>query len=261
MLRVKGLSAAYEGTPIFSDVSVDFAPGKITGIIGPNGAGKSTLIKNMLNLVKPVNGYADFNGVPLVKQAASVAYIEQRAEIDLTFPIDVLDVIVMGTYPKLGWFKVPGKTQRAQAKAALSKVGLSDFAHRQIGNLSGGQLQRVFVARAIVQEAPLVFMDEPFVGIDMQSEAEIIRILKEWRAAGKTIVVVHHDLNKVSQYFDELVIMSPGAGIVAHGPVDEVFTQANIQAAFSPDLGNVLFGSGKAETAGAAQKQEVAFND
>ncbi|MFC6164797.1 metal ABC transporter ATP-binding protein [Lactiplantibacillus dongliensis] len=242
MLNVRNLTVAYDDTPVFKALAVTFAPGKITGIIGPNGAGKSTLIKGMLGLIKTQAGTATFDQQPLSQLKTKVAYVEQRKDLDLTFPINVAEVVLTGTYGRLGLFKSPGRTERQASAAALAQVKLTDLAQRQIGNLSGGQLQRVFVARAIVQDAEIIILDEPFVGIDLQSETAIMQILKQWRDAGKTIIVVHHDLNKVSRYFDDLVILNHG--IVAAGPVESVYTPANIAKTFSADLSQVLFAAG-----------------
>ncbi|VDG19497.1 metal ABC transporter ATP-binding protein [Lactiplantibacillus mudanjiangensis] len=239
MLSIKNLTVAYDDTPVLTDVAVNFNAGKITGIIGPNGAGKSTLIKAMLGLIKSKHGTATYNNQPLTAVRQQIAYVEQRKDIDLTFPINVLDVVLTGTYGHLGLFKSPGKAEKQASLAALAQVSLSDFAKRQIGNLSGGQLQRVFVARAIVQAAEIIILDEPFVGIDLQSETAIVQILKQWRDAGKTIIVVHHDLNKVTRYFDELVILNHG--IVAAGATTDVYNPTNISQAFSTDLSSVLF--------------------
>ena len=239
MLTVKNLTVAYDDTPVFSDVAVNFNAGKITGIIGPNGAGKSTLIKAILNLIKIKNGHIDYDGQTMKSVQKQVAYVEQRKDLDLTFPIDVFDVVLTGTYGKLGLFKNPGKAEKKLSQDALAQVSLTEFAKRQIGNLSGGQLQRVFVARAIVQQAEIIILDEPFVGIDLQSETAIMRILKQWRDAGKTIIVIHHDLNKVHDYFDDLVILNHG--IVDFGPTNEVYNPKNIERAFSADLSSVLF--------------------
>ncbi|TGD21553.1 metal ABC transporter ATP-binding protein [Companilactobacillus suantsaicola] len=243
MLTVKNLTVAYDDTPVFSDVAVNFNAGKITGIIGPNGAGKSTLIKAMLNLIKAKQGQVQYNGKSMRSVQKSIAYVEQRKDLDLTFPIDVFDVVLTGTYGKLGLFKNPGKNEKLASKKALEQVSLTEFSKRQIGNLSGGQLQRVFVARAIVQEAEIIILDEPFVGIDLQSETAIMQILKQWRDDGKTIIVIHHDLNKVTKYFDDLVILNHG--IVDYGPAREVYNPKNIERAFSADLSSVLF-AGKA---------------
>lgn len=238
MLKIKELTVAYTSTPVFSDLSVAFSPGKITGIIGPNGAGKSTLIKGALGLIRRT-GESFVDNQPVRRVRRKIAYVEQRAALDLTFPISVFEVVLTGTYGKLGLFKSPGQTERNDVMKALEQVNLTEFRNRQIDELSGGQLQRVFVARAIVQQADVVILDEPFVGIDMKSEEEIMHVLRDWRAAGKTIIVVHHDLNKVANYFDDLLIMNHG--IVAHGPVSDVYNKVNIQQAFSADLSAVLF--------------------
>ena len=239
MLTVKNLTVAYDDAPVFTDLNVSFEAGKITGIIGPNGAGKSTMIKAMLSLIKSRTGSADFNGKTLKSVQKRIAYVEQRKDLDLTFPIDVFDVVMTGTYGKLGLFKNPGKAEKQASREALEQVSLTEFSKRQISNLSGGQLQRVFVARAIVQEADIIILDEPFVGIDMQSETAIMNILKQWRDAGKTIIVVHHDLNKVTKYFDDLVILNHG--IVDYGPTEQVYNPKNMEKAFSADLSSVLF--------------------
>ncbi|SCB91211.1 metal ABC transporter ATP-binding protein [Weissella bombi] len=238
MLQINDLTVAYSNVPVFKDLSVKFAPGKITGIIGPNGAGKSTLIKGALGLVRH-SGQTTLDGVGVNRVRQKIAYVEQRAALDLTFPISVFEVVLTGTYGKLGLFKSPGREEKEAARNALKQVNLLEFEHRQIGELSGGQLQRVFVARAIVQQADVVILDEPFVGIDMKSEEEIMNVLRGWRDDGKSIIVVHHDLNKVAAYFDDLLIMNHG--IIAHGPVATVYTQENIQQAFSADLSAVLF--------------------
>ncbi|RRK11744.1 metal ABC transporter ATP-binding protein [Lactiplantibacillus garii] len=245
MLKVQNLTVAYSDTPVFTDVAVNFNAGKITGIIGPNGAGKSTLIKAMLGLIKAQTGTVEFNGHTLKQFQKQIAYVEQRKDLDLTFPISVFDVVLTGTYGRLGLFRQPSKADRQRCLAALQRVDLADLADRQIGQLSGGQLQRVFVARAILQDAQLIILDEPFVGIDLQSETAIMAILHQWRDAGKTIIVVHHDLNKVSRYFDDLVILNHG--IVDYGPVQDVYTPANIERTFSADLSAVLFTQGGAQ--------------
>ncbi len=155
MLQLTDLTVAYDATPVFTDATVTFDAGKITGIIGPNGAGKSTLIKAALGLIKKQHGTATFNDRPLSVFKRRIAYVEQRKDLDLTFPISAFDVVLTGTYARLGLFNHPGREEKVQAKTALEQVELSAFGQRQIGNLSGGQLQRVFVARAIVQDATL----------------------------------------------------------------------------------------------------------
>ncbi|MGO3601264.1 MAG: metal ABC transporter ATP-binding protein [Enterococcus faecalis] len=239
MLIVQNLTVGYDDKMVFKDLSVHFKEGKITGIIGPNGAGKSTLIKAILGLIQPKSGSSTFDGHPMASVKKKVAYVEQRKDVDLSFPINVYDLILTGSYGKLGLFKTPGKAERTACKAALEQVKMTEFANRQIGNLSGGQLQRVFVARAILQQANIVVLDEPFVGIDIDSERAIMTILKQWRDEQKTIIVIHHDLNKVYDYFDELVIMNHG--IIDFGPTQKVYNSENIEKAFSADLSSVLF--------------------
>lgn len=239
MLAIEDLTVSYQNHVIFQNTSIRFETGKITGIIGPNGAGKSTLMKAALGLIKTQSGKVSVDCVPLQKKRQHVAYVEQRATVDLHFPIHVLDVVLTGTYPKLGLFKSPSRNEVSIALNALEQVDLLPFAQRQIGCLSGGQLQRVFVARAIVQDAAVVILDEPFVGIDMQSEAKIMSILKSWKAQNKTIIVIHHDLNKVTDYFDDVAIIQ--RGVVAKGAVADTYTLANIQQAFSADFSHLLF--------------------
>lgn len=239
MFEIKNLTVAYQSDLILDHFSISFPPGKLTGIIGPNGAGKSTMIKGALGLIKSQSGQTFSNGIPLKKVKSKIAYVEQRAALDLTFPISVLEVILTGTYPKLGMFKTPGEREKKVVLDALDKVDLVSFKDHQIGQLSGGQLQRVFIARTIVQEADVVILDEPFVGIDMASEQKIMAILKEWCCMGKTVIVVHHDLNKVSHYFDELVMLN--RKLIAQGPVEETYKLANIQKTYSQDFGALLF--------------------
>lgn len=239
MLELKNLTVAYNDAPVFENLSISFTPGKITGIIGANGAGKSTMLKAALGLISSKNGNVTYQTKPLKKIKAKIAYVEQRKELDLSFPINVFEVVLSGCYPRLGLFKDPSSNDKKEALKALEKLGLQHLAKRQIGELSGGQLQRVFVARAVLQNAEVIILDEPFVGIDLKSEQEIMRILQEWKAQNKTIIIVHHDLTRVHEYFDELVIVKQG--ILAHGKVAEVYTKANITQAFSQGLAETLF--------------------
>lgn len=239
MLIIHNLSVSYGEVTVFTDISVQFNPGKITGIIGPNGAGKSTLIKALLGLVKTKKGICNYNGKNIREVQKKIAYVEQRKDLDLSFPISVYELVLTGSYGKLGLFKTPDEDERKACKEAIKKVNMSDYCDRQIGNLSGGQLQRIFVARAILQQAEIVILDEPFVGIDLESEGAIMKILKQWRNENKTIIVIHHDLNKVFDYFDELVVMNHG--IIDYGPTKEVYNSKNIEKAFSADLSSVLF--------------------
>lgn len=222
------LSVNYDKTPVLWDLSFEIPQGKIVGIIGPNGAGKSTFIKAAMGLLKPISGKVEFFGEPLKEHQNKVAYVPQRETVDWDFPITVRNLVLMGRYGRLGLFRWPRKADWAAADHYLEMVGMSDYANRQISQLSGGQQQRVFIARALLQEADIYFLDEPFSGIDLASEKVIIGILKKLRDMGKTVFVVHHDLNSVEGYFDWVILLN--MRLVACGPIEEVFTpeQLNI---------------------------------
>ncbi|SLM84614.1 Manganese ABC transporter, ATP-binding protein SitB [Vagococcus fluvialis bH819] len=237
-IEVSNMTVAYQHKKAIENVSVSIEPGKITGIIGPNGAGKSTLLKAMIGLIKTESGEVTVSGKSLDVIRKKIAYVEQRSAIDLTFPIKVDEVVLLGTFPNLGLFRRPKKAQKEKVVECLKQVKMEDFSNRQIGNLSGGQLQRVFIARALAQEADIIFLDEPFVGIDMVSEKVIVDLLKELRNQGKTIVIVHHDLHKTREYFDNLIIMNKQ--LVASGSVESTFVTKNIQAAYGDTMGEIV---------------------
>ena len=229
-IQVNNLSVSYYGNQILNKVSFNMESGRLIGIIGPNGAGKSTLMKGMLGLIPTDCGTVTIDGKDVRSMRKTIAYVPQRATIDWDFPITVLETVVLGTYPSLGLFKRPGKKERAWAHECLEKVGMESYAHHQIGELSGGQQQRVFLARALAQQAEYFFLDEPFVGIDVTSEALIIGLLKELRDEGKTAFVVHHDLTKVKSYFDDLIIVN--REIVGAGTVENVMQPETMKRAF-----------------------------
>lgn len=204
--------------------------GVLMAVVGPNGAGKTTLVKALLGLVRPTAGTVRIHGRPYAEQRERVAYVPQRGSVDWDFPTTVLDVVTMGTYGRLGWFRAPGRREREQAREALAKVGMESFADRQIGQLSGGQQQRVFLARALVQDALVYLMDEPFQGVDATTERAIVRLLQDLRAAGRTVVVVHHDLQTVPEYFDQVLLLNVRR--IAGGPVAEVFTEDNLRRTY-----------------------------
>lgn len=237
-IEIEQLSVAYQDKIALQNISLNLTSGSITGIIGPNGAGKSTLIKSIVGLIKKESGVVKVDGKPLDDFRKRIAYVEQRSAIDLTFPIRVSEVVLLGTYPKLGLFKRPGKKEKQEVQECLAKVQMTEFADRQIGNLSGGQLQRVFIARALAQDAEIIFLDEPFVGIDMVSEKLIVDLLKELKEAGKMIVIVHHDLHRTREYFDDLVILNKH--LVAAGPVEDVFRTKYIQEAYGESMGEIV---------------------
>lgn len=207
-IEVKHLSTSYFGQEALHNINFSVEAGKLIGIIGPNGAGKSTLMKSMLGLIPKDEGQISFSGMSLKQARNKIAYVPQRAAIDWDFPIIVLDAVLLGTYPNLGVFRRPKKADRDWAYECLKKVGMEDFSKRQIGELSGGQQQRVFLARALAQKADFFFLDEPLVGIDVTSEGLIMNILKSLRDEGKSIFVVHHDLTKVEDYFEDLILLN-----------------------------------------------------
>src|SRR5690625_1147407 len=228
-VTVNNLSVSYFGNQAVQNISFSFQTGKLIGIIGPNGAGKSTLMKAMLNLIPRDSGEVQICGQPVKNVRKNIAYVPQRNNIDWDFPILVKDTVLLGTYPKLGVFRRPKKTDKEWAFHCLEKVGMQDYSKKQIAELSGGQQQRVFLARALAQNADFLFLDEPFVGIDVASEEIIINILKGLKNEGKTIFVVHHDLAKVKDYFNEIIIINKelyGAGSVTAVFKEEIMKKA-----------------------------------
>lgn len=229
-LEVNDLTVAYNSKPALWDVDLNVPEGVLMAIIGPNGAGKSTLIKAALNLIPRAAGSFLFYGQPYAKARHLVGYVPQRGSVDWDFPTSVLDVVTMGLYGQLGWFKRPAKKERELAMSALEQVGIAHLAQRQISQLSGGQQQRTFLARALVQDAQLYFMDEPFAAVDAVTERAIVAILHELRLRQKTVVVVHHDLQTVTNYFDWVALLN--VELVANGPVSEVFTDDNLRKTY-----------------------------
>jgi len=233
-VAVHDLTVAYREAAVLWDVDVTIPTGTLTAIIGPNGAGKSTFIKAIMGLVPIAAGSVEIFGHTSPKQRKLVGYVPQRGSVDWSFPTNALDVVTMGTYGQLGWIRRPGKTERERAMHALEQVGMADFAERQISQLSGGQQQRVFLARALVQDQHLYFMDEPFAGVDAATEKAIIGILQELRAQGKTVVVVHHDLESAPDYFDWLVLLNVRK--IAAGPFAETFTAENLAKTYGGNI-------------------------
>ena len=222
VLAVDQLTMSYDRDPVLSDVSVSVERGRSVGIIGPNGAGKSTLIKGVLGLLPIDHGRVEFFGDRLDDVRSRVVYVPQRSEVDWDFPVTVEDVVLMGRYGRLGLFGRPTRKDRDIASDALEKMGITPLAKRQISALSGGQQQRVFLARALAQEGDLIFMDEPFVGVDAATEEAIVSLLREMRDKGKTVIVVNHDLQTAQAYFDDLMLLNKR--LVAYGKSEDVFT-------------------------------------
>lgn len=234
-IEVTDLTVAYGERPALWDVDLTVPSRTLMAIVGPNGAGKTTLIKSILGLLPVAAGQVLIYGRPYRDQRRLVGYVPQRGSVDWDFPTSVLDVVTMGRYGTLGWFRRPGPTEREQALAALEQVGMTKYADRQISQLSGGQQQRTFLARALVQDAQVYFMDEPFQGVDATTERAIVEILKTLREAGKTVVVVHHDLQTVPEYFDWVTLLNVRR--IASGPVSEVFTEENLRLTYGGRVG------------------------
>ena len=233
-LSIHDMTVAYQRKPVIWDIDYVAPAGKLVAIVGPNGAGKSTLINAALELIPRASGQVRFFGEPYRKQRHRVGYVPQRESVDWDFPVSALDVVVMGLYRKVGWCLPVLPRHRKTALAALDRVGMADYAHRQIRRLSGGQQQRVFLARALVQDANLYLMDEPFTGVDAATERAIVEILRELRSLGKTALVVHHDLQTVTEYFDEVILLN--MRLVATGPVERVFTTDNLRKTYGGRL-------------------------
>jgi manganese/zinc/iron transport system ATP- binding protein len=233
-LVVRDLTVAYHRKPVVWDIDLSIPEGKLVCIVGPNGAGKSTLLKACLDLIPRSSGEVMIYGESYSKARKRVGYVPQRESVDWDFPVSALDVVAMGTYGQLGWFRRVSKRSKALAMQALERVGLADYAHRQISQLSGGQQQRTFLARALVQDADIYFMDEPFAAVDAATERAIVALLKELQGRGKTCLVVHHDLATVPQYFDWTVLLN--MRVVANGPTDAVFTPENLRKTYGGKL-------------------------
>ena len=229
-IEIKNLSVTYRTEPALWNIDLAIPEGKMIAIVGPNGAGKSTLIKAVMGLVPITAGKVSIYEKPYSKQRGKVAYVPQRGTVDWDFPTNVLDVVEMGLYGKLGWLRRPNSKTRAKARECLVKVGLEEYVDRQIGQLSGGQQQRVFVARALAQDPEIYLLDEPLNGVDAITEETILSILENLRKEGKTIVMVHHDLQTVDKYFDWVVMIN--RNLIATGAIDEVFTKTNLDATY-----------------------------
>lgn len=233
-MEVHDLTVSYQRKPVLWNVDLAIPPGRLVGIIGPNGAGKSTLIKAIMGLIPLSSGWVQVFGDPIGRQREKVAYVPQRESVDWTFPVTAIDVVLMGRYGAIPWWKRIGRRDRDRARSCLDKVGMLPYATRQISNLSGGQQQRVFLARALAQDSEVYLMDEPFAGVDAATESAIIKLLQELRGQGKTVVVVNHDLQTAREYFDMLILLN--MRLVAFGPTSEVFTPELLQKTYGGRL-------------------------
>jgi manganese/zinc/iron transport system ATP- binding protein len=233
-IEVHDLTVAYRKRPVLWDIDFKLPEGKLIGMVGPNGAGKSTLIKAIMGLLPVVSGFIRIYGKPLESVREIIGYVPQRESVDWDFPTDALDVVTMGRYGKLSLFGRPTAEDKEKAMEGLKKVGMADFARRQISQLSGGQQQRVFLARALVQDAQIYLMDEPLAGVDAATEKAILDLLHELREKGKTLLVVHHDLNTVAEYFDWVMLLN--LRLIKLGAVRDVFNDENLRLTYGGKL-------------------------
>lgn len=233
-LEVHDVTVAFDRKPVLWNIDLTLPQGKLVGIIGPNGAGKSTLIKAVMGLLPLSSGYVKLFDQPIDAVRKRISYVPQRESVDWDFPASVLDIVLMGRYGKLGLFTRPRKADRDVAMDCLRKVGMESFVNRQISQLSGGQQQRTFLARALAQQADIYFMDEPFAGVDAATEKAIINLLRSMTEQKKTVIVVHHDLQSVPQYFDYVIMLN--TRLVAYGPTESVFTQDNLTSTYGGKL-------------------------
>ncbi|WP_017471772.1 metal ABC transporter ATP-binding protein [Amphibacillus jilinensis] len=229
-LEITNIKVNYHKQTVLKNVSFNVPEGSLTGIVGPNGAGKSTLIKAVLELIPKRSGTVKVYDQALRQQKHLIGYVPQRSEVDWDFPTNARDVVLMGRYRKIGFFKRAKKRDIEIADQCLDKVGMLDFATRQISQLSGGQQQRVFLARALAQDASIYFMDEPFSGVDAATEKAIIHLMKEWKSEGKTVLVVHHDLQTVEEYFDRVLLLNKEP--IQYGETQTVFTMDNLERTY-----------------------------
>lgn len=233
-VSVKNLTVTYNKRPAIKGISLEIEEGNIVGIIGPNGAGKSTLIKGILGLLPADTGEIKIFGKNVEDSIKRVAYIPQKEQFDWDFPINVSEVVMMGRYPHISMFGRPSENDREIVKRVLGKVEMEKYSSTQIRNLSGGQQQRIFLARALAQESDIYFFDEPFVGVDAKTETAIFNLIKELKSEGKTIMIVHHDLGKIKDYFDKLILINQT--LIAYGNTSEVFNSDLIQKTYGGRL-------------------------
>jgi manganese/zinc/iron transport system ATP- binding protein len=231
LVEFHDVTVAYGRRPVLWNVDLTISEPCLFGIVGPNGAGKSTLLKAALGLVPLAGGMVRLFGQPLERVRRRVGYVPQRETVDWDFPVSVMDVVLMGTYSRVGWLRRPGAAERAVARESLARVGLEDLADRQIGRLSGGQQQRVFLARALAQQADVYFLDEPMAGVDARSQEQILAVLSGLRDAGKLVIVVHHDLRAVTDWFDAVALID--MRLVAAGPTRQTLTPDNLRRTYA----------------------------
>lgn len=234
VVEVHDLTVSYNNKPVLWGIDFTLPAGKLIGVMGPNGAGKSTLVKSIMNLTELSSGFVKIFDQKLDEVRNKISYVPQRESVDWDFPASVYDIVLMGRYGKLGLFKRPKKADKEAALEALRDVGMIEYKDRQISQLSGGQQQRVFLARALAQNADIYFMDEPFVGVDASTEAAIVTLLNRMKEQGKTVIIVHHDLQSATEYFDWVVLLN--TRLIASGPTEKVFTNEILQTTYGGKL-------------------------
>lgn len=232
-LSVQNITVTWRnGHTALANTSFELDAGSLCALIGVNGSGKSTLFKSIMGLVKPVSGKIEINRQPVASALRNnmIAYVPQTEEVDWNFPVLVSDVVMMGRYGKMSFLRIPSAEDKRQVEQALDRVGMWELRHRQIGELSGGQRKRVFLARALAQQAKILLLDEPFTGVDVQTENAIIDMLKALRDEGHLLLVSTHNLNAVPTFCDRVVMIN--GGVVAAGPTHSTFTPDNLQQTF-----------------------------
>ena len=261
-LSVQNVSVTYRnGLTALSDANFELPPGSITALVGINGSGKSTLFKAIMGFVPVAAGRVEILGLPdaeALKQNL-VAYVPQSEEVDWSFPVLVRDVVMMGRYGHMNWLRRASPVDHAMVAASLERVGMADLADRQIGELSGGQKKRVFLARALAQEGQVILLDEPFTGVDVGTEEQIVELLKELRAEGRIMLISTHNLGSVPEFCDRVVLIN--RRILAHGPTAEVFTQANLELAFGGKLRHFVLGGADLHADADERKVTVLTDD
>lgn len=261
-IRAEGLTVTYRnGHTALTDASFSIPTGTITALVGVNGAGKSTLFKALMNFVPVSRGQVEILGQPVRQalKAQAIAYVPQAEEVDWSFPVLVEDVVMMGRYGHMGFLRRPRAADHEAVNAALARVNMTDFRHRQIGELSGGQKKRVFLARALAQDAKVILLDEPFTGVDVKTEEQIIALLRTLRAEGRVMLVATHNLGSVPEFCDRVVLVK--GTILAYGPTEEIFTPENLRMAFGGVLRHFVLGGETLHEDADARRVEVFTDD
>ncbi|WP_287131018.1 metal ABC transporter ATP-binding protein [Candidatus Cyanaurora vandensis] len=240
-IQVQGVTVSYSGNIALNNANLELQSGSISGLVCPNGAGKSTLFKSIMGLLTPAQGRVIINGKPIqaAQKANLIAYVPQSEEVDWSFPVSVWDVVMMGRYGYMNILRIPSAQDRKEAQKALDLVQMAEFRERQIGELSGGQKKRAFLARALAQQGTVMLLDEPFTGVDAKTEKTIIDLLLQLKQSGHTILISTHDLGSVSSFCDQVILVN--RTILAYGPTAEVFTEENLTKTFGGMLRNLTF--------------------